>query len=577
MTQETPYAFSDAPRGELDLALDNLVEKARDVLKIQGRLRSLLRANQAVIENIDLPVVLERIVAAAVELVGAKYGALGVIAPDGSLEQFINVGMTPEEILHIGPLPTGHGLLGALVKDPRPIRLEQLSDDERSAGFPPHHPPMGSFLGVPVRVRDEVYGNLYLSNQSSGSFSSEDEQLVIALAATAGVAIENARLFAETHRQQEWSSASSEFAAALLSADDGAALGTLAERVHEITGAHAVWVLLPTTDATQLLIGTACGVDQTRLQGRTITTTAPIIAHVVESQQPQIGMEGLPSDIEFTDGSELGPIMAIPLVTVGLVQGILVVARARGGHRFNDGDLRLAANFARQAGVAMELAAARADRQKMLLLEDRGRIARDLHDHVIQQLFATGLELQSISGALNPGPIADRIAGSVAHIDASISQIRTVIFALSASSTDERTTVRHRILDLANEVSTTLGSVPSVAFAGPVDLVMTDSLASEIVAVTREALANVAKHAAASQSTVTLTVRDSLVILEVADDGRGMGDTSRRSGLANLEQRARLRGGSLLVDSGAMDANAGGTRLTWTVPYETAQTHEGPQ
>jgi signal transduction histidine kinase len=563
---EQPYTFPDAPRGELDLALDNLVEKARDVLKIQGRLRSLLRANQAVIENIDLPVVLERIVSAAVELVGAKYGALGVIAPDGTLEQFINVGMTPEEIQHIGHLPTGHGLLGALVADPRPIRLEHLSDDDRSAGFPAHHPPMGSFLGVPVRVRDEVYGNLYLSNQASGSFSSEDEQLVIALAATAGVAIENARLFAETHRQQEWASASSDFASALLSTEDGA-LATLAKRVHEITDAHAVWVLLPTPDATQFLVGTACGIDQERLQGRTVTTSAAILARVVESQEPQLGVEGLPSDIVFSDGSELGAIMAIPFVTVGLVRGILVVGRANGGHRFNDGDLGLAADFARQSSVAMELAAARADRQKMLLLEDRGRIARDLHDHVIQQLFATGLELQSISGIINPGPIAERIAESVANIDASISQIRTVIFALSASSTDARVTVRHRIIDLANEVSASLGSVPSVSFAGPVDLVVDDSLASEIVAVTREALANVAKHAEAQQTIVSVAVRDSLVVVEITDDGRGMGtgegSSARRSGLANLEKRALLRGGSLLIDS-----TSGGTRLCWTVPYE---------
>jgi signal transduction histidine kinase len=215
----------------------------------------------------------------------------------------------------------------------------------------------------------------------------------------------------------------------------------------------------------------------------------------------------------------------------------------------------------------MELAAARADRQKMLLLEDRGRIARDLHDHVIQQLFATGLELQSISGILNPGPIAERIAESVANIDASISQIRTVIFALSASSSDARVTVRHRIIDLANEVSGSLGSVPSVSFAGPVDLVVTDSLASEIVAVTREALANVAKHARAQQATVSVAVRDALVVVEVTDDGRGMstekGVATRRSGLANLEKRALLRGGSLLIDS-----TDGGTRLCWSVPYE---------
>jgi GAF domain-containing protein len=196
MIETDDLSFPDLPRGELDIAIEDLVSRARQVQVTQGRLRALLKASQAVAEHLELPVVLTKIVEAAVELVGARYGALGVISRSGGLEQFITVGMSDEEVAAIGEPPAGHGLLGAVIDDPIPIRLKHLGDDSRSEGFPPNHPAMESFLGVPVRVRDEVYGNLYLSNSDSGEFSAEDEQLVGNLAATAGFAIDNARLFA---------------------------------------------------------------------------------------------------------------------------------------------------------------------------------------------------------------------------------------------------------------------------------------------------------------------------------------------------------------------------------------------
>jgi signal transduction histidine kinase len=208
----------------------------------------------------------------------------------------------------------------------------------------------------------------------------------------------------------------------------------------------------------------------------------------------------------------------------------------------------------------MELAIARATRERVALLEDRGRIARDLHDHVIQQLFAAGMELQTVAGATSP-EIADRIAQTVADIDASISHIRTVVFALSRPAADRHATVRHVIIDLANEVAPRLTRTPNVSFAGPVDLVVTDALADDVVAVVREALMNIVKHAHAEHSAVELTVGDDSLTLRITDDGRGAGDSSRRSGISNLEQRAVRRGGSFEFDSGET-----GTRLTWTVP-----------
>jgi len=224
----------------------------------------------------------------------------------------------------------------------------------------------------------------------------------------------------------------------------------------------------------------------------------------------------------------------------------------------------MAADFAGRISVAMQLASARADQQKMLLLEERGRIARDLHDHVIQQLFATGLELQNVAGALAPGAIADRVARSIDTLDATIARIRTVIFALSRTHSDNPT-VRHRIIDLTNELAGALPLEPQIEFTGPVDLVITGSIADDIVAVAREALTNVVKHASAEHVSLVIAVMESLVTLEVIDDGVGVPEVKRRSGLANLQQRALRRGGTFSFDSGA-----GRTRILWSIPVGVA-------
>jgi signal transduction histidine kinase len=567
MTEGHSFTFPDESRGELDKTLDELVAKARDVLSTQGRLRSLLKANQAIIENLELPVVLRRIVESAVELVGAQYGALGVIAADGgTLEQFIHVGMPADALAEIGHLPDGHGLLGALIEDPRPIRLDNRGDDPRSIDLPHGHPSMDSFLGVPIRVRNEVYGNLYLSNQATGRFTEEDEQLVTALAATAGIAIENARLFAETQRRQAWNSASAEITSTLVSSDEAASMSTLTGRVLQLADADVVWLLTQAPESDDVRIDTARGIDEFTLQGSTFPVSGSIVASVLEGHQPRRIDDGSKSERSLTDGRTIGPVMAVPLMADGRPSGVLFVGRTSGSARFDVSDLEMAAGFAGQASLGVELAAARADRQRMMMLEDRGRIARDLHDHVIQQLFATGLELQNVAGSISQPAVAERIVQSVINLDAAISQIRTVIFALSVPANDPRDTVRHWIIDLVNEVAPNLARTPTVSFTGPVDLVVTDDLAEDVVAVTREALVNVVKHAHAQNSSVSLTVLDGSIVLEIVDDGAGAHDSTRRSGVANLQARAVRRGGEFVFDSGDR-----GTRLRWCVPYTEAQ------
>lgn len=562
MEQDGFLNFPDAPRDGLDRVLGELVELASDVLTTQGRLRALLRANQLVAQQLELPIVLQRIVEVAAELVGAQHGALGVIAPHGGLEQFIHTGMPPETVEQVGRLPKGQGLLGTLIDDPRPIRLHHLNGDPQSAGFPPGHPPMDSFLGVPVRVREEVYGILYLTNRASGAFTPEDEELVIALAATAGFAIDNARLFAETKRRQAWAAASAEITAALLSDESGDSIALLATRVLTLSEAALVCVMVPTSDPEQLVIGTARGLDAMRWEGERVPVAGSIAGRVMVARQPRLVEEGDDTVSIGGEGHRFGPTMAVPLLASGRALGVLTVTRRLGDHPFSEADLGMAADFAGQASVAMELATARADRQLILILEDRSRIARDLHDHVIQQLFATGLELQSVLGALPPGAAAERIDTTISNLDKSISQIRTAIFALSGTRGRRPDTIRHRLIDVVNEVSVGLMETPRLSFSGPVDLVITGALADDVVAVVREALSNVARHADAEHVAVAVQVTDGVVGVDVTDDGVGVVDPQHRSGLANLAERATRLGGSFTIDS-----EEGHTTASWSAPY----------
>lgn len=523
----------------------------------EQRLRALLAANEAVVRQLEPDIVLKRIVDAAVQLVGARYGALGVLSPYGGLERFIHAGMPDDTVSRIGHLPEGHGLLGALIREPSPIRLESLSADPRSSGFPEGHPPMEGFLGVPIRVRGTVYGNLYLTEPRSGSFSAEDEELVSALAATAGFAIDNSRLFAETQRRQAWAEGSAEVTAALLGEEDVDPLAVLANRVLSLADAEMLQVLVPGDDPAFLTVAVARGRKADSSTGRRVTVAGSLAGRVLEGGRPLI----------INDGSEVdaGPTMAMPLPASGKIIGVFIVARARGSERFTRADLDMVEDFAGQASLAIELSAAKADRQRIVMLEDRSRIARELHDNVIQQLFATGLGLQAVATTVPEGHSRQRLEEAIDGLDAAVAQIRTAIFALTKT---ERAPVgvRHRLIDVANELSVGLARTPRLTFVGPVDLVVVGALANDVVAVVRESLANVAKHAAAGDSAVVVTVApDGDLTVEVGDDGVGVPDPPSRSGLTNLERRALDRGGHF-----DYVATPEGTTVRWTVPVARA-------
>ncbi|SDR91543.1 sensor histidine kinase [Agrococcus carbonis] len=537
---------------------DGLVHAAADLTESphdsQARLRRLLRVSQSMVEELDLEAVLRRIVEAAVQLVGAKYGALGVIAPDGHLERFIHVGIPEALAARMGELPKGLGLLGAIIDDPRPIRLAHLGSDPRSIGFPPHHPPMESFLGVPIRVRAEVFGNVYLTEAASGAFTADDEALLGELAATAGIAIDNARLFEESMRRQRWAAALAEITATLLSEHEGDPLQLVADRVLELAAADLACIVRPVS-AEEVRIETAAGRRAAGLEGETLSGRGSLSARVIASGQPAMAAMAA-ADVRFERGSTL----AVSVATAGRPVTVLSASRDAGRAEFSAAELEMAADFASQVGVALELAANRSDHERLALLEERARIAADLHDHVIQRLFAVGLQLQSIAGRLDDEPAArEQLVEQVESLDRAIASIRTSIFALTAQR-GESPTLRHRVLDLLTELDPVLPLPPHVGFSGPVDLTITGALADDVLAAIREGLANAAKHAHARRTSVSLAVQDAMVTLEITDDGVGIGELAHTSGLANLSRRARRWDGDARLESG-LD---GGATLRWT-------------
>jgi signal transduction histidine kinase len=556
------FGFPDGPRSELERTIGELMERAQEVLSTQGRLRSLVRANSLVTANLDLGQVLRRIAEAAVELVDAEYGALGVVAPDGRLEQFIHVGIPDADAGAIGHLPEGHGLLGAVVDTGENIRIPLISSDPRSAGFPEHHPHMGSFLGVPIRVRDEVYGNLYLTNGRRGEFTAEDEELVAALAATAGIAIEHARLFDESTRRQRWTAALAEVTSALLSGSADV-LAVIADKVGSVVDADLVCVIVPAQEDGALVVRLARGADAEKLEGRVFSASGTLAGRALADDAiVSAEWETAPTEWQPT----LGPSIALPLKAAGQALGVLTLSRHPGSGRFIPGDLDMAADFAAQAGVAIELGRAREDRQRLELVGERGRIARDLHDHVIQRLFAAGLSLQVLAAAAPDQ--SDAIIEQVTAIDAAIADIRTAIFALSS---DRGTTTRHRILDIATEAAPALGFSPRVVFTGAVDLMVTGPLADDVVAVVRESLANVARHAAARSASVEIAADDDGVSVIVEDDGVGPPTAiARRSGTSNLAERASSRAGAYSLAPRV----GGGARAAWSAPWNPASPPE---
>ena len=514
----------------------------------QERLSALLDAVVAVSSDLELADVLHRIVLAACELVDATYGALGVIGPSGEdLVEFVTYGVTDDQRAAIGDLPHGRGLLGLIIDSPQPQRVPNIARHPDSYGFPPNHPPMTSFLGAPVRIRDEVFGNLYLTDKRGATeFSIDDEAILVALASAAGIAIENARLYDRTRTQQQWIDIAYRASSDLLDgvAED-AVLEQVTVRVVDLTAAASCFMARARDGA----LVVAASTDPSRPVGSEIVDP--------ELRTSQLG------EARFVTTEEHGSTITrftAPLVLGGAPLGVLVVDWADGAPSLERvGGLT---NFAHRIAVSLGAASAQSERARSELYEDRDRIARDMHDHVIQRLFATGMSLQSAARVSDQG-VRDRLERAVDDIDSAIKDIRHTIFGLHRHVGSRALT--SEISTICRDAAVTLGFPPELRLTGRTDD-LAESVAVDVLAVLREGLSNAARHAGATQVQVSVEVEDHVTV-SVVDDGQGLGPGTRRSGLENLARRARHRGGSMSLGPG----ESSGTRLVWTVPVDEAQ------
>ena len=554
------------PQLRLDELLAELQGRLQAVLSTRDRTHALLEAVVAVGGNLDLEVVLKQIVEAAVKLVDARHGALGVVGEDGRLAEFVPVGLDEAEIAGIDHWPEGRGLLGELITNPGTLRLPDIAADPRSVGFPAGHPPMRSFLGAPVRIRDEVYGNLYLTEKRDGAqFDEDDEALVTALASAAGVAIENARLYAEARRQQQWLRANAEVMQRLLSGDDPADVLALVTRLAlEMAGADLVVLALPTGGGDQLMIEHAAGAGAAEARGLVFPVKGSASGLVMATGK------ALPVADFSNDGRVatvtrerlgLGPAVVVPLGPPGDVRGVLTTGRRRGALPLSPAAVELLITFAAQAGIGLELAEHRREAQRVALYADRDRIARDLHDLVIQRLFATGMSLQGATALIAEPDAELRVHQAVDALDDTIRDIRSAIFTLQSRSSTKQPGVRTRIAVVVEEMTALIGFAPSLRMDGRLESRVPAEIVDHMLVVLREALSNAARHAGATRVHVGVQAGRDLV-LQVRDNGEGIKSTDRRSGLANLAERAAELGGKLRTGP----ADGGGTELEWRVP-----------
>jgi signal transduction histidine kinase len=546
--------------------LGEVQDRVEQIVTGRDRIDGLLEAMLTVTSGLDLDTTLQTIVHTATELVDARYGALGVRGDENELIEFITEGFDEKTRALVGPPPGGRGVLGVLIDDPKPIRLDDIRHHPDSVGFPANHPPMRTFLGVPVRIRDEVYGNLYLTEKAGGQpFSADDEVLVEALAAAAGIAIDNARLYERSRTRQSWIEATRDIATELLAGDEPArVLRLIADRALILTEADAVVVAVPSDDIDRdsgavgdlVVVETAGQARPPESLGTIAVSGTAVGAAFLDRAPRRLDIADQPVAAQVMDAA--GPAMVLPLRTTDTVVGVIVIARRDGSRPFTDDQFEMAAAFADQATLAWQLANSQHQMRELDVIADRDRIARDLHDHVIQRLFAVGLSLQGTIGRARSADVQQRLSDTVDELQNVIGDIRTTIFDLHGGVAGA-TRLRQRITEAVGGFSAA-GVRTSVQFVGPLSVV-DGALADHAEAVVREAVSNAVRHAGAATLTITVRVEDDLTV-EVIDDGCGMPADVTPSGLANLRARAAEVGGELVIGATA----GGGTALRWTAP-----------
>jgi signal transduction histidine kinase len=559
-------SLPDGPRLRSEDLFGQLTSQAQGVLRTQGRLRGLLRANAAVTSDLSLPVVLRHLVTAARELVDARYAALGVIGTDGTLAELVHSGLDPatvERVRQLAHVSHGDGLVDVLLDDLRPGDVEHPRDHPGGPGTPGRDPSMTGLLAVPIRIRDQVFGTLYLAPSARGGFTDEDEQLVTTLAASAGVAIENARLFAQAAQERQWLEASTEMTHRLFAGALDEPLDLVLRYAARGAAADFARVVVP-HDAHHGRVQAQIGSIDHRRPGDLLELDDTLCGRILAGGKPLLVPD---YDSEFTDAARridapdgIGAVAAVPLLDPQQqVLGALLVVRRPGSPALTEHDLALLESFAKHAGIAMTLNQARADREELVLLADHDRIAADLHDHVIQQLFATGMGLNGLVAHQDRPEHQERLLGYVDALDDTIRSIRTTIFELRQRQPTAQGLLA-RLMAVVDDERPALGFSPRIDFSGNLDRNVPPDVADDLVAVLREALSNIARHAHASSATVRVALTGPLLEVHVTDDGTGTGNPSRSSGLSNLRRRAQAHHGTFEVRS----PDTGGTHLHWT-------------
>ncbi|MFF3288561.1 GAF domain-containing protein [Streptomyces sp. NPDC003023] len=566
------------PRGPLDAA----VRAGRSLpdlsAEVTARVPRLLEAMRTVGTGLELHATLDRICRTAAELADARYAAIGVVDAEGQgLSDFVTCGVDEEAARRIGRRPDGRrGLLGALIHEPVPVRLADLTTDPRSAGFPPGHPPMRSFLGVPIRVQGEVFGNLYLTEKAGGGvFDVDDLHMVRLLAAEAGIAVGNARLYEAARRRERWIDGSVAVTTALLSGGDADdALTVVAEQARRLAESAAGIVLLTTQDRGLEVVAVSADRPAASL-GVVIPADSPVVARLLAGEAVYVTDAATDPRMLTRVASRYGPTMMLPLQSGGRVLGALATPRDAGAPRFTEAERTLAAQFASQAALALMMAEAQRDRERLAVLEDRDRIARDLHDLVVQRLFAAGMLLESAQRGSAVPAVRDGVGRAVDELDVTIQEIRTAIFALQRSAAGTPSGLRSRVMREIGLAAVPLGFRPGHWFVGPVDSEVGELTGKNLIAALREALSNAFRHANASRIEVVVDATAKLpdgtdaVRLTVGDDGVGMPAGGRRSGVRNLARRAEALGGSSGCGPGIGQGGAG-TTVVWEAPLRVA-------
>ncbi|WP_433713934.1 GAF domain-containing protein [Nocardia sp. CA-084685] len=551
--------------------LGEVQDRIAQIVGVRDQMDRLIEAMLVVTAGLDLDNTLRSIVHTAIELVDSEYGALGVRETDqtsNELSEFVYEGIDDRTRVMIGDLPRGHGVLGLLFEQPKPIRLSDLSKHSSSVGFPAHHPPMHSFLGVPVKVRDEIFGNLYLTEKSGGQeFTEDDEVVVQALAAAAGIAIANARLYEQSRIRQQWLEANRDVATELLAGGEpNEVLELVADRALQLTHSACSFLALPEDpdippeEVTDLVVVAAAGVDAHKLTGQRIPISESH-SGIAFRENRVLAVARLKYSLLFGKPTEFGPALVLPLRAEQTVIGVLTILRPPESGPLDTAGQAMMAAFSVQAALALQLARSQRRNRELDVLSDRDRIARDLHDHVIQRLFAVGLSLQSTAQRARVPEVKSRLTETIQDIQSIVQDIRHSIFDLHGSYTADAPTLRKRLHGIIAEMIGESGLRTTIRLAGPVS-VLEPPLSEDVEAVLREGVSNTVRHASATTVSVHLRVRDDVTI-EIIDDGVGVpGGFEHMSGLTNLATRAEQAGGSFSITNGGDN----GTVLRWSAP-----------